>query len=161
RVERGADLALRLDELPPLSAAAALVVVSGYSLSVEPARSAALGALTTARARGARAALWLDAQLLRWTNARITRRVPEPAIAAADRVALQEADARAHADNSSRRCNTAMAPLEQPGVAGPVRPVTAVAFPWGLPGAAGSSSPSSVPSCFRRRLPCRPAHTRR
>ena len=53
RVERGADLALRLDELPPLSAAAALVVVSGYSLSVEPARSAALGALTTARARGA------------------------------------------------------------------------------------------------------------
>ena len=94
RVERGADLALRLDELPPLSAAAALVVVSGYSLSVEPARSAALGALTTARARGARAALWLDAQLLWWTNARITRRVLEPAIAAAESVALQEADAR-------------------------------------------------------------------
>src|SRR5207253_5119482 len=93
RVERGADLALRLDELPPVSAAAALVVVSGYSLSVEPARSAALGALTTARARGARAALWLDPQLLWWQNARITRRVLEPAIAAAESVALQEADA--------------------------------------------------------------------
>src|SRR5438552_1112633 len=46
--------------------------------------------------------------------------------------------APAHPDNSSRRCNTAMAPLEQPGDAGPVPPVTAVAFPWGLPGAAGS-----------------------
>src|SRR3989440_12316610 len=46
RVERGADLALRLDELPPLSAAAALLVGSRYSLSVGTARSAALGALT-------------------------------------------------------------------------------------------------------------------
>jgi 2-dehydro-3-deoxygluconokinase len=94
RVERGADLALRLDELPPVSVSAALTVVSGYSLSVEPARSAALGALTNARARGGRAALLLDAQLLWWTNARMTRRVLEPAIAASDSVALQEADAR-------------------------------------------------------------------
>ena len=94
RVDRGADLALRRDELPPLSVSAALVVVSGYSLSVEPARSAVLGALTTARARGGRAALLLDAQLLWWTNARMTRRVLEPAIAAAESVALQEADAR-------------------------------------------------------------------
>jgi sugar/nucleoside kinase (ribokinase family) len=94
RVERGADLALRLDELPPVSVRAPLTVVSGYSLSVEPARSAALGALTNAGARGGRAALLLDAQLLWWTNARMTRRVLEPAIAAADSVALQEADAR-------------------------------------------------------------------
>jgi 2-dehydro-3-deoxygluconokinase len=94
RVDRGADLALRLDELPPLSVSAALVVVSGYSLSVEPARSAALGALATARTRGGRAALLLDAQLLWWTNARMTRRVLEPAIMAAESVALQEADAR-------------------------------------------------------------------
>jgi sugar/nucleoside kinase (ribokinase family) len=48
RVERGADLALRLDELPPASVTAALTVISGYSLSVEPARSAALGAITGA-----------------------------------------------------------------------------------------------------------------
>src|SRR5207244_4081820 len=45
RVERGADLGLRLDELPPNFVRAALTVVSGYALSVEPARSAALGAL--------------------------------------------------------------------------------------------------------------------
>jgi len=94
RVERGADLALRLDELPPVSVGAAITVISGYSLSVEPARSAALGALTTARARGGRPALLLDAQLLWWTNARMTRRVLEPAIAAAESVALQEADGR-------------------------------------------------------------------
>ena len=94
RLERGADLALRLDELPPLSLAAALTVVSGYSLSVEPARSAALGALTSARARGGRSALLLEAELLWWTNARMTRRVLEPALAAADSVALQMADAR-------------------------------------------------------------------
>ena len=94
RVERGADLALRLDELPPISTTAAITVVSGYSLSVEPARSAALGALTAARARGGRAALLLEAHLLWWTNARMTRRVLEPAIAAADSVALQAADAR-------------------------------------------------------------------
>src|ERR1700740_2384502 len=39
RVERGGELGLLLDELPPRSVAAALTVVSGYSLSVEPARS--------------------------------------------------------------------------------------------------------------------------
>ena len=94
RVERGADLALRLDELPPVSVSATITVVSGYSLSVEPARSAALGALTSARARGGRGALLLDAHLLWWTNARMTRRVLEPAIAAADSVALDEADTR-------------------------------------------------------------------
>src|SRR6266480_6290731 len=94
RVERGADLALRLDELPPPSVPAALTVVSGYSLSVEPARSAALGALAGARARGARAALLLEADLLWWTNARMTRRVLEPALAAVDSVALQAADAK-------------------------------------------------------------------
>jgi len=94
RVERGADLALRLDELPPVSTGAAITVVSGYSLSVEPARSAALGALATAKARGGRAALLLEAQLLWWTNARMTRRALEPAIAAAESVALQAADAR-------------------------------------------------------------------
>jgi sugar/nucleoside kinase (ribokinase family) len=95
RVDRGADLALRLDELPPLSLAAALTVVSGYSLSVEPARSAALGALTTARARRGHAALLLEADLLWWTNARIARRVLEPALSAADSVALQATDALA------------------------------------------------------------------
>jgi sugar/nucleoside kinase (ribokinase family) len=94
RVERGADLALRLDELPPISVTASLTVVSGYSLSVEPARSAALGALTTAAARGGRSALLLEADLLWWTNARMTRRVLEPALAAAESVALQVADAR-------------------------------------------------------------------
>jgi len=95
RVDRGADLALRLDELPPLSLTAALTVVSGYSLSVEPARSAALGALTTARARRGHSALLLQADLLWWTNARMTRRVLEPALAAADSVALQATDAQA------------------------------------------------------------------
>src|SRR5438105_4416400 len=94
RVERGADLALRLDELPPLSVPALLTVVSGYSLSVEPARSAALGALTSARARGGRAALLLEADLLWWTNARMMRRVLEPALAGVDSVALQTNDAR-------------------------------------------------------------------
>src|SRR5438270_8037068 len=94
RVERGADLALRLDELPPPSVQAALTVVSGYSLSVEPARSAALGALAGARARGARAALLLEADLLWWTNARMVRRVLEPALAGVDSVALQASDAR-------------------------------------------------------------------
>ena len=94
RVERGADLALRLDELPPLAVPALLTVVSGYSLSVEPARSAALGALTSARARGGRAALLLEADLLWWTNARMMRRVLEPALAGVDSVALQTNDAR-------------------------------------------------------------------
>lgn len=94
RVERGADLALRLDELPPISVTSLLTVVSGYSLSVEPARSAALGALTSAAARGGRSALLLEAELLWWTNARMTRRVLEPALAAAESVALQVADAR-------------------------------------------------------------------
>jgi sugar/nucleoside kinase (ribokinase family) len=93
-VERGADLALRLDELPPPSVTAALTVVSGYSLSVEPARSAALGAITGARARGGRSALLLEADLLWWTNARMTRRVLEPALAAVESVALQASDAR-------------------------------------------------------------------
>ena len=95
RVERGADLSLRRDELPPISVMAALTVVSGYSLSVEPARSAALGALTGATARGGRSALLLEADLLWWTNARMTRRVLEPALAAVDSVALQATDARA------------------------------------------------------------------
>jgi sugar/nucleoside kinase (ribokinase family) len=94
RLERGADLALRLDELPPMSVRAALTVVSGYSLSVEPARSAALGALTGAAARGGRSGLLLQADLLWWTNARMTRRVLEPALAAAESVALQAADLR-------------------------------------------------------------------
>jgi sugar/nucleoside kinase (ribokinase family) len=94
RVERGADLALRLDELPPASVTAALTVVSGYSLSVEPARSAALGAITGAKSRGGRAALLLEADLLWWTNARMTRRVLEPALTAVDSVALQASDAR-------------------------------------------------------------------
>jgi len=95
RVDRGADLALRLDELPPVSLTAALTVVSGYSLSVEPARSAAQGALTTAGVRRGHSALLLEADLLWWTNARITRRVLEPALGAADSVALQAADALA------------------------------------------------------------------
>jgi sugar/nucleoside kinase (ribokinase family) len=94
-VDRGADLALRLDELPPTSVTAVLTVVCGYSLSVEPARSAALGALTTAHARGGHSALLLEADLLWWTNARTTRRVLEPALGAADSVALQAMDAQA------------------------------------------------------------------
>lgn len=93
RVERGADLGLRLDELPPRSLAAALTVVSGYSLSVEPARSAVMGALAGASARGGRAALLLEASLLWSMNARMTRRVLEPALALADSVALDAADA--------------------------------------------------------------------
>jgi sugar/nucleoside kinase (ribokinase family) len=95
RVDRGADLALRLDELPPISVTAALTVVCGYSLSVEPARSAALGALTMASARTGHSALLLEADLLWWTNARMTRRVLEPALGAADSVALTAADAHA------------------------------------------------------------------
>ena len=94
RVERGADLALRLDELPPASVTAALTVVSGYSFSVEPARSAALGAIAGAKARGGRSALLLEADLLWWTNARMTRRVLEPALSAVDSVGLQVSDAR-------------------------------------------------------------------
>jgi sugar/nucleoside kinase (ribokinase family) len=94
RVERGADLNLRLDELPPASVKARLTVVSGYSLSVEPSRSAAMGALSGAPARGGRAALLVDAQLLWSTNSRMTRRVLEPALAAADSIALTDADAR-------------------------------------------------------------------
>jgi len=73
---------------------AALTVVSGYALSVEPARSAALGALAGAKARAGRSALLLEADLLWWTNARMTRRVLEPALAAVESVALQAADAR-------------------------------------------------------------------
>jgi sugar/nucleoside kinase (ribokinase family) len=95
RVDRGADLALRLDELPPISVTAPLTVVSGYSLSVEPARSAALGALTMAQARTGNAALLLEADLLWWTNARMTRRVLEPTLDAADSVAMTTADAHA------------------------------------------------------------------
>jgi sugar/nucleoside kinase (ribokinase family) len=93
RVQRGADLALRLDELPSPGVKASLIVASGYSLSVEPARSAVIGALQGATARGGRAALLLDAELLWWTNARITRRVLEPALAASESVALTAADA--------------------------------------------------------------------
>jgi len=93
RVERGADLGLRLDELPPHSVSAALTVVSGYSLSVEPARSAVMGALAQAPGRGGRAALLVEAELLWWMNARITRRVLEPALALAHSVALTSADA--------------------------------------------------------------------
>lgn len=94
RIERGADLNLRLDELPPASLRAALTVVSGYALSVEPARSAAIGALAGAARRGGKGALLLEAELLWWTNARMTRRVLEPALAVADSVALSAADAR-------------------------------------------------------------------
>jgi sugar/nucleoside kinase (ribokinase family) len=92
RVERGADLGLRLDELPARSVSAALTVVSGYSLSVEPARSAVMGALAQAPTRGGRAALLLEAELLWWMNARITRRVLEAALALADSVVLTAAD---------------------------------------------------------------------
>src|SRR5256885_13561148 len=74
RVERGADLTLRLDELPPPSVAAALAVVSGYSPSVEPARPAALRALAGARAPRAPAALLIEAGPLRWANAPTMRR---------------------------------------------------------------------------------------
>lgn len=95
RVERGADLSLRLDEVPSVSAAPAhLTLVSGYSLSVEPARSAAVGALQSAPARGGRAGLQLDAELLWWTNPRMTRKVLEPALEAAHSIALTAADAR-------------------------------------------------------------------
>jgi sugar/nucleoside kinase (ribokinase family) len=94
RLERGADLALRLDELPLRSVGAALTVASGYSLSMEPARSAVLGALTAAGTRGGRSALLLEAELLWWTNARMTRRVLEPALAVTHTVALRAGDAR-------------------------------------------------------------------
>jgi sugar/nucleoside kinase (ribokinase family) len=94
RVDRGADLALRLDELPSRAVKTSLTVVSGYSLSMEPARSAVLGALSGAAARGGRAALLLDAELLWWTNARMTRRVLEPALALSHSVALRAVDAR-------------------------------------------------------------------
>lgn len=95
RVDRGADISLRLDEVPPAWAVPAhLTLVSGYSLSVEPARSAAVGALQSAPARGGRAALQLDAELLWWTNPRMTRKVLEPALAAAHSIALTASDAR-------------------------------------------------------------------
>jgi sugar/nucleoside kinase (ribokinase family) len=93
-IRRGADMALRLDELPSTAALeASLVVASGYSLSVEPARSAVLGALRSAPARGARAMLVLEAGLLWQTNARMARTVLEPALAAADVAFLTTADA--------------------------------------------------------------------
>lgn len=95
RVERGADLALRLDEIPsPAAAPARLTVVSGYSLSVEPARSAAVGALRVAPERGGRSAMQLEAELLWWTNPRMTRKVLEPALAVTHSVALTASDAR-------------------------------------------------------------------
>jgi len=94
RIERGADLSLRLDEVPPpWEAPAHLTLVSGYSLSVEPARSAAVGALQSAPARGGRAGLQLDAELLWWTNPRMTRKVLEPALAAVHSIALTASDA--------------------------------------------------------------------
>ncbi len=95
RVERGADLTLRLDEVPsPGAARARLTIVSGYSLSAEPARSAAVGALRGAEARGGRSALLVEAELLWWTNPRMTRKVLEPALRAAHSIALTEADAQ-------------------------------------------------------------------
>lgn len=94
RIEQGVDLNLRLDELPPPSIKANLTVVSGYSLAAEPARSAAMGALSGAARRGGRSALLLEAELLWATNARVTRRVLEPALAQAESVALTEADGR-------------------------------------------------------------------
>jgi sugar/nucleoside kinase (ribokinase family) len=103
RVERGADLALRLDEIPPLALKAKLTVVSGYSLSVEPSRSAAMGALTSAAARGGRAALLVEAELLWATNARVTRRILEPALATADSIALSQADAQLLVGTASGR----------------------------------------------------------
>jgi sugar/nucleoside kinase (ribokinase family) len=94
-VDRGADLSLRLDEVPSArDAPAHLTVVSGYSLSVEPARSAAIGALQSGKARGGKPALQLDAELLWWTNPRMTRKVLEPALGAAHSIALTAADAR-------------------------------------------------------------------
>jgi sugar/nucleoside kinase (ribokinase family) len=96
RLERGADQSLRLDELPsPTLASARLTIVSGFSLSVEPARSAAVWALETAERRGGRSALLLEADRLWSTNARMTRRVLEPALAAAYTVALNSDDTRA------------------------------------------------------------------
>ncbi|GAC1483854.1 MAG: hypothetical protein PVSMB9_09670 [Candidatus Dormibacteria bacterium] len=93
RVERGADAALRLDELPSAAAAPAkLVVVSGYSLRGEPARSAALGALATARSRQGRAALFMDGELLWQTSSRMTLRLLEPAIGRAQLLALSSED---------------------------------------------------------------------
>ncbi len=93
RVDRGADATLRLDELPsPSAAPAKLVVVSGYSLCVEPSRSAALGALRTATSRQARGALFLPAEQLWQTNARMTARLVEPAIALAQTLALSQPD---------------------------------------------------------------------
>jgi sugar/nucleoside kinase (ribokinase family) len=94
RVDRGADLSLRLDELPPRSVQALLTVVSGSMLAVEPARSAAIGALSDAATRGGRSALLLEAELLWSTNARMTRKVLEPALLAAGSVALTSSDAR-------------------------------------------------------------------
>ena len=92
-VELGADAALRLDELPSAAVTPAmLLVVSGYSLRVEPARSAALGALATAGARQARAALFLPAELLWQTNSRMTLRMLEPAISRAHTLALAKED---------------------------------------------------------------------
>jgi sugar/nucleoside kinase (ribokinase family) len=94
RVERGADLLLRLDEIPsPQALRARLTLVSGFSLSVEPARAAVMGALRTAADRGGLAALQVEADLLWWTNARMARKVLEPALAAAHSVALTTADA--------------------------------------------------------------------
>ena len=94
-IRRGADMALRLDEVPsPVALPAAMVVASGYSLSVEPARSAVLGALRSSARRGGRALLVPEADLLWQTNARITRPVLEPALAAAEVVVLTAADAR-------------------------------------------------------------------
>ena len=96
RLERGVDHALRLDEIPPPTLLTArLTVVSGFSLSVEPARSAAVRALETANRRGGRAALLLEADRLWSTNARMTRRVLEPALAASHTVAFNADDVRA------------------------------------------------------------------
>jgi sugar/nucleoside kinase (ribokinase family) len=102
-IRRGADMALRLDEIPSTTGLKApLVVASGYSLSVEPARSAALGALRSAPGRGARAMLVMAAALLWQTNARMARTVLEPALAAADIAVLTETDAGVLAGSRGR-----------------------------------------------------------
>src|SRR5919201_1272922 len=147
RVERGADLALRLDELPSRDVRAAITVVSGYSLSVEPARSAVLGALTAAGARGGRSALLLEADLLWWTNARMTRRVLEPALARSGwgwpiashrrRPRPTPFATRPASGAPASGCNTRVSRVEQGGDGRSGPKDRAVALPWGERGAAG------------------------
>ena len=108
RLERGADLALRLDELPSISVRAALTVVSG--LPWHAGRHLARPPPTRCDTRSRFGGRALP----------VNRRTPEIT-----------------GPGPGRGCNTGMAWLDQPGDAGLVPPAPLVALTWGRPRVAG------------------------